>query len=615
MKQTFSIVALSALLVCSCSRHMDYYDESQSNTVNELKNAENKIGVTIDPSQSWVLTEKHTLHITSMPADMVVERVAVMDENPLVSADAAVLAMSAKSSSLSFEAPKGLTRLYAVCIAADGDVRVAEFQTADCQVSFEAVSPYSVVARARGNAARSRRVPQNGNALNWQPTSNALTFGWNDQWAYVERGDVDVHFTNVNYYIDMVHCFLPEGGMNFRDSLNNTEIVRNDYYAVVGAGGGEVTLTPIYRETSNSVSRFGYFYFEPNADRDITTVRKYVFEEGVPFNYFHASSIDDEQTLPQYRLIYYDQDGNPSYTFPEGTHIGFFNVVTNSGFGVEGDYFWYGLYGSNYDLTKRMADGNVLPEWAKTNTDWCDYSHTVMFERGGVKYIGFEDWVKDFDMNDIVLMIDGNVEDLPVAPTGSCRENVKYYRYSYAFEDTRNGDYDMNDVVLRVWRPNMNASYLNVELAAVGAADRIKMYYTNQNGERIALFGGKAARELFEEQGYDSEFFNTQEINAPTLPLTRVDVTDFGDFTYATADFFIVNETNGLEIHMPAALGLVGTAPHGVCMPQKDWRWPKERTSIVTAYPEFRGFANNQHVNVDWWLSPIVERTLTIVDE
>ena len=57
MKQTFSIVALSALLVCSCSRHMDYYDESQSNTVNELKNAENKIGVTIDPSQSWVLTE------------------------------------------------------------------------------------------------------------------------------------------------------------------------------------------------------------------------------------------------------------------------------------------------------------------------------------------------------------------------------------------------------------------------------------------------------------------------------------------------------------------------------------------------------------------------------
>ena len=611
MKKSFYFLTLAAVLTASCSKTADVFDEEQSNAASELKNAENKIGVTIDPGQTWVLTEKYTLNITSMPTDMTVERVAVMDENPLVSNDATMLAESKKTSTISFEAPKGLSTLYAVCIAADGDVRVAEFAPESGKVSFEPVSPYSVVAKARGIAAP-RRAPVNSSELNWQPTSNALTFGWNDQWAYVERGDVDVNFTNVNYYIDIVHSFLPEGGLNFRDSLNGAEIVRNDFYAIVGAGGGEVTVTPIYRETSNSVSRFGYYYFEPNTDRDLTTVRKYVFEEGVPFNYFHATEIEDVQTLPSYKLIYYDQQGNPSYNFPEGTQIGFFNVTTNSGYGVEGDFFWYGLYGSNYDLTKRMADNGVLPEWAKVNTDWCNYSHTVMFERGGVKYIGFEDWVKDFDMNDIVLMLDGNVEDLPVAPTGSCKDNVKYYRYSYAFEDTRNGDYDMNDVVLRVWRPSLNATYLNVQLAAVGASDQIRMYFTNQAGERVPLFDGKEAHQLFVELGYNEEFYNTPTINAPELPMTRVNIDNFGNFTYAKADFFIINETKGLEIHMPAALGLTGTAPYGVCMPQKEWRWPKERTSIVLAYPEFSAFAHNQNVNVDWWLKPVFDRTLTI---
>lgn len=94
------------------------------------------------------------------------------------------------------------------------------------------------------------------------------------------------------------------------------------------------------------------------------TVRKFIFKEEVPFNYFKVNDIPDEQTLPIYRLTYYDENGNPSYTFPEGTKIGFFNVVPTSN-SLPGDLMWYNINGVNYDLSDYLANRNILPEWAK----------------------------------------------------------------------------------------------------------------------------------------------------------------------------------------------------------------------------------------------------------
>ena len=74
-------------------------------------------------------------------------------------------------------------------------------------------------------------------------------------------------------------------------------------------------------------------------------------------------------------------------------------------------------------------------------------------------------------------------------------------------------------------------------------------------------------------------------------------------FLYSKADFFILNETKNQVVHVPSALGVKGKNPNGVCIPYA-WQWPKERVRIFTAYPLFKGFAENMEVNTDWYTQP-----------
>jgi len=75
---------------------------------------------------------------------------------------------------------------------------------------------------------------------------------------------------------------------------------------------------------------------------------------------------------------------------------------------------------------------------------------------------------------------------------------------------------------------------------------------------------------------------------------------DYKTFRYYKADFYIVDETTGVEIHLPAAQGITGSAPYAVCIPSA-WQWPLERISIKTAYKEFAGYAANPDVNKGWY--------------
>ena len=611
--------AILTLMLGACSKEKDMYDYSAAAN-QEVKNAENMLGVKIDPNQTWVMTNNMTVTINDLPTDLDAQNILIMDANPLTDTGAQVLASaSASQRSVKMEAPKGLKKLYAAAVDAKGDVRVASFEAASPSVSFKSSKGYTQT-QAPATARRAMaKAPLKQSELQWKPTVQTKMFadnGWNDEWAYIESGDVQTHFTDMASLARTVFSFLPEAGLNFRDTLNKAEMVRNDYYTVVAKGGGEVIVTPIYRNTSNRNSRVGYFYFTPGSERNVKTVRKYLFEEPVPMNYHNKSisDIPEECTIQSYKLIYYDAEGNPSYNFPEGTEIGFFNNVDQQ-YNTFGEPFnWYNVGEANSDLSNYLKGKNVLPDWAKSyNVNWETYSHTVMFQRGGNTFICFEDWVQDFDMNDVVLLMneESNVEAASVAPVGSCKENIRFYRYSYGFEDTRNGDYDMNDVVLRVWRPSLQKKQLTIELAACGASDNLYIFYTTLEGVRQPLFGGKEVHQLFRELGYEAEFYNTESINAPILPTTTIDISNFDDFNYVRADFFIVNETKDIEVHMPAALGIKGGAPFGICAPQKAWAWPKEQVSIVKAYnPYFGPFAANQDVNADWYMFPVEDQVI-----
>ena len=108
----------------------------------------------------------------------------------------------------------------------------------------------------------------------------------------------------------------------------------------------------------------------------------------------------------------------------------------------------------------------------------------------------------------------------------------------------------------------------------------------------------------------DNLFINTQGQNATVFPETTIAVNG-SSFNYYKADFFIVNESKGIEVHVPSATGEKGLPPYGICVPTK-WAWPTERTCIIEAYPAFKWFAANLSSNLNWYLTPQEGKVLTI---
>ena len=609
MKKALLFLCMPALLLASCNKEKDLYQEPTDNKVNnvndEKQNAEDKLGVTIDQNQTWQMSESRTVSF-SLPTDIKVKAIAIMDANPLADPEAAVLAYSDKAvTSMTFEAPTGYSTLYVVCIADNNDIRVAAFNPASGKAEFTTKSYYQRVTKAASRIAAPKRIAKKSE-LTWTNTYHAdhfATDGWSDKYAMIGIGDEMTAIKDYTEFKNVFLSYLSEGSLNYRDKIDHDEAIRNCTWMKVAAGGGEVTVTPVYRNTSCTKSYVGYYYFNANdTERNIKTVEKYIFDESVAINFHNKQYIPEENdTLPAYKLVYYDKDGNASYNFPEGTVIGFFNgVYDNYNAALPKTLFnWYNLGQANLELSKFFESKGLGDTKTNYNPNWASYAHTVMFERGGTKFIGFEDWIKDFDMNDIVLMLEGSVEAMPAAGINTENSHV----FSYAFEDTRLGDYDMNDVVLRAWRPTLKEQKIKVQLVAVGAYDNIKVYYNDPlTNQTIALFDGKEAHQAFRDLGYadDNLFINTQSQNATVYPETIINVNGTS-FNYYCADFYIVNETKGIEVHVPSATGEKGLPPYGICVPTK-WAWPTERTCIKDAYPYFNGFASNMGSNLDWYL-------------
>jgi len=184
--------------------------------------------------------------------------------------------------------------------------------------------------------------------------------------------------------------------------------------------------------------------------------------------------------------------------------------------------------------------------------------------------------------------------------------------YTFAFEDSFVGDYDMNDVVLQVRENPDNPNKIDVILCATGA-----MYDLSVNLRvRDELLGRFTYRDL--------QMFNGEEVHsalgAPKGKFINTGTTDnikffdaepvtytfkkpSSNFDIATADFWI-NSPQG-EIHVGTTYG-TGTAPYGLIIP-KAWRWPKEWNTITgnsertSPYPNFAGFASDRTTNQTWY--------------
>ncbi len=593
MKKTCSIMIKTKLLLlgviflaASCSSDFELTPDTPvpSKSVNNFNTK-------IDPTHTWNMTSVRTLTVTNLTSDFTTKSVMILDANPFTCDSAQILASTENvSESITYEAPTACTTLYAACVNGD-KMRVRAFNAEQGTVDF---STDQLTVKTSSSSARRAAA-----SLTYEKSLNAYLFedkGWNDELAQVEPGDETVSFTNFTEYSQTFVAFLPENQNNHR-LLESYDNILSCYKAIVTKANGEVKAIPVHLHSGNAQS-LGYFYYLPGESHDIKTVKKYYFPE------IKSVTETDVVTQQAYRLQYFDEEGNASYQFPAGTEIYFFlhvnqkakNIWSESGTNYMD---WYSEGASNYDLhtaMKAKGKGGSLDGWE-------DFTHVVMFERNGEMFIGMEDWNKDFDYNDIVFMIRGDVADFP---TSDSPVPSKSHSYTYAFEDTYEGDYDLNDVVLqvsRIWGTNKQ----KVTLAAIGGWDRLFAYYKDASGNVTALFGGKELHELMgvpQESFVNTETYNVTE-NLPTDQITF----NYSTFLYSTADFYIVNETKGVEVHIPTAIGAVGSNPYGVCVPYA-WKWSKERVNILNSYSRFSNFAADQQKDTDWYTSPVAGKIM-----
>ena len=157
--------------------------------------------------------------------------------------------------------------------------------------------------------------------------------------------------------------------------------------------------------------------------------------------------------------------------------------------------------------------------------------------------------------------------------------------WSYAFEDTPLGDYDMNDVVLKVSyaydeeEGKVDYDHLDVTLCCTGATLELKAYL----GE-TALFGGEEVHKVLGNVA--PNMLNTGA--GPTVTPVTVTINTPTDFQFGTADFWIDSPLVPGGVHIAKQ----GQDPHGVVIPG-DWAWPTEYTCIKVAYPNFVEFAKD----------------------
>ena len=181
--------------------------------------------------------------------------------------------------------------------------------------------------------------------------------------------------------------------------------------------------------------------------------------------------------------------------------------------------------------------------------------------------------------------------------------------WTYAFEDnTIYGDYDMNDVVLKVSEDPNNENQLIVKLVAAGCEFDNELYYD----ETPIMFKNK--RDGGETNEVHAAFgvakgtlVNTGEARSTSADIVETTITKPAGFSFQNAKFNIVPQGgNDKGNHIGIA---TSGAPCGIMIPT-DWQYPEERERITKAYAtsthEFKTWATSaDHSEAkDWYSFP-----------
>lgn len=177
---------------------------------------------------------------------------------------------------------------------------------------------------------------------------------------------------------------------------------------------------------------------------------------------------------------------------------------------------------------------------------------------------------------------EGVAEELPY-------ESLNYW--TFGFEDQGlNGDYDLNDVVIRVVENFPYEGKGTILLCAVGGTNNSDLYYKEEKiGEVHELL--KITKGTMANTGKNTKTVDYQVVKIFDMP-------EGWNITENASDFYIIS--NGVESRLPNKNGQTPTA---ICA-ANDWQWPLENTRITESYPTFSEWSANCTTATDWYTKP-----------
>ena len=742
----YSMAVLSlGLVTVGCTK-----DDGSYSAADGKRQAERVLGVTIDPNQDWIMTQKVTAYIAVNLGLDQKYTVAVYNDNPLVNKEAVyygkTMVAEGGSASLTVSVPKALSRLYVAVYDSKfrNVVKNVQIDNGMVSVRFGGTSATMAPRRAKTTDADAVAYAKSYNDYlnypkvnSWDPDIYTVTV--NEMKTYTTFTDADIidatsngntwdqHLSSLIWNNGNSWYLCNGDGKHYRIA-RGTEI--KEYFKM---NGGALNEAVIYVEGTLHlngnvlngptivVAQTGTIILD--GDTEMTNKGRFVILEGGTIMgsknvelkiangapCYNAGTINFPGTLDHNGSDFYNcgnmnidvwkatSQGSKITNFGtiysrttsvkanahnqkliNGCHItidedfgaGNFVMLNNSRLDVGREFYatGNGLYGATPNEVHHASvikagkiNANGVTFWGPTTEgdfaiiqmDTLMVNNDTSIQTEDNVYVDWSDHQLFYNSNDnsqlnpedgywkgVFTHIPNAISEASSAytiPAGECT-GAGYNAggdggdgidgspavYTYAFEDSFMGDYDMNDVVLQVTQNAEDDSKLDVTLCCTGATYNL---YVCLNDKDNKLFGGREVHDLL---GAPGKFINTgfnpgdpdddRFVIKKNLKTTQINKPD--NFDPATLDLFILSPQG--EIHVGTHYG-EGSAPFGVMVP-KAWKWPKEWTPISSiakgvtdeeengAYPDFAGYAADMNSNTDWYDNPAEGKTFNLED-
>lgn len=596
MKERISYLFACLLIITSCNKYQ--FDDEAMTGEQVKRNVEKVFGYAFDPNHDWCMTTSGEVTINDIPDGTKKVQLFVYVEE--ADGETSILTLNesdpdgASSIKLFYDAPKANLGLYTAFISDDGIV-VRE-------VMENTTRGFAMVSTSLTRGTESYPVPSVTPIIGYSEDSYASLRGWVAGEKLYSMSDYSSQQIQTDDYSDefkkifrtVIFSYF-KNGRNY----NNLPLViesglYNDKAYPVTTGDKPIVVTPVYKRDGaktygNEVynSDIYYYYFKEGELEASSDAKKFL--EALPkYKAFSLSDCfgDSEDDVigrkNSYMLVYWG-DGTPeigtvgSYQFPKGYKIGF---MVRAKTAYENGKKQGELYGDGRLNSKINTSSSYNFRSSGLGTDgprsaWITLEKKMLlcFESG-----------TDKDFNDIILEVEGGVKPIINIP------DIESNCYTYCFEDTPVGDYDLNDVVIRARR--LNDTQVEYSLVACGAVNEIKIMGINGN----IINSNKEVHELF---GVEAGFVNTIK-GAEVDPVVDV-VTVNKSFSFLDENTqpYIYDITNDVTIK----LSKKGQDPHGIMVPY-EFRYPLERNCVKNAYQLFNNWGQNRVTSTDWYTYP-----------